>query len=94
MFVGPSGSGKSTLLRMIGGLERIGGGRLLIDNQVVNDVDAADRNLGMVLCLGSVTYIYGSAGKESVMAKAPAPELLNRSGNVRLAASRRTAICS
>ncbi|MGY4399344.1 ABC-type sugar transport system ATPase subunit [Bradyrhizobium sp. USDA 3315] len=48
VFVGPSGSGKSTLLRMIGGLERIGAGRLLIDNEVVNDVDAADRNLGMV----------------------------------------------
>ncbi|WP_445220054.1 ABC transporter ATP-binding protein [Bradyrhizobium sp. Pa8] len=48
VFVGPSGSGKSTLLRMIGGLERISGGRLLIDNEVVNDVDAADRNLGMV----------------------------------------------
>ncbi|MDE5445621.1 sn-glycerol-3-phosphate ABC transporter ATP-binding protein UgpC [Bradyrhizobium sp. CSA207] len=48
VFVGPSGSGKSTLLRMIGGLERISAGRLLIDNAVVNDVDAADRNLGMV----------------------------------------------
>jgi ABC-type sugar transport system ATPase subunit len=48
VFVGPSGSGKSTLLRMIGGLERISGGRLLIDNEVVNNVDAADRNLGMV----------------------------------------------
>ncbi|WP_018319391.1 ABC transporter ATP-binding protein [Bradyrhizobium sp. WSM2793] len=48
VFVGPSGSGKSTLLRMIAGLERISGGRLLIDNEVVNDVDAADRNLGMV----------------------------------------------
>ncbi|MGY3582631.1 ABC-type sugar transport system ATPase subunit [Bradyrhizobium sp. USDA 4341] len=49
VFVGPSGSGKSTLLRMIGGLKRIGGARLLIDNEVFNDVDAADRNLGMVL---------------------------------------------
>ncbi|OHV78942.1 ABC transporter ATP-binding protein [Mesorhizobium sp. ORS 3428] len=48
VFVGPSGSGKSTLLRMIGGLERISEGRLLIDNQVVNNIDAADRNLGMV----------------------------------------------
>ncbi|MET4607730.1 ABC-type sugar transport system ATPase subunit [Bradyrhizobium sp. JR4.1] len=47
VFVGPSGAGKSTLLRMIGGLERISGGRLLI-NELVNDVDAADRNLGMV----------------------------------------------
>ncbi|UXN57749.1 ABC transporter ATP-binding protein [Phyllobacterium zundukense] len=48
VFVGPSGSGKSTLLRMIGGLEKITGGKLLIDNKVVNQLDAADRNLGMV----------------------------------------------
>ncbi|WIW50576.1 sn-glycerol-3-phosphate ABC transporter ATP-binding protein UgpC (plasmid) [Bradyrhizobium sp. 62B] len=48
VFVGPSGSGKSTLLRMIGGLEPISGGRLFIDNVLVNDLDAADRNLGMV----------------------------------------------
>ncbi|WP_210188508.1 ABC transporter ATP-binding protein [Bradyrhizobium sp. Gha] len=48
VFVGPSGSGKSTLLRMIGGLEPISGGRLLIDNELVNDIDTADRNLGMV----------------------------------------------
>ncbi|WP_049731421.1 ABC transporter ATP-binding protein [Rhizobium ecuadorense] len=48
VFVGPSGSGKSTLLRMIGGLEKISGGTLKIDNKVVNSVDAADRNLGMV----------------------------------------------
>ncbi|MBZ9605544.1 ABC transporter ATP-binding protein [Phyllobacterium chamaecytisi] len=48
VFVGPSGSGKSTLLRMIGGLEKISGGTLKIDNRVVNLMDAADRNLGMV----------------------------------------------
>ncbi|WLR99652.1 ABC transporter ATP-binding protein [Shinella sumterensis] len=48
VFVGPSGSGKSTLLRMIGGLEHISGGTLKIDSRVVNRVDAADRNLGMV----------------------------------------------
>ena len=38
VFVGPSGCGKSTLLRMIAGLERITGGTLEIDGQVVNDV--------------------------------------------------------
>ncbi|TIU13677.1 MAG: ABC transporter ATP-binding protein, partial [Mesorhizobium sp.] len=48
VFVGPSGSGKSTLLRMIGGLEKISGGTLKIDNKVMNRIDAADRNLGMV----------------------------------------------
>ncbi|MER9216190.1 sn-glycerol-3-phosphate ABC transporter ATP-binding protein UgpC [Mesorhizobium sp. M0663] len=48
VFVGPSGSGKSTLLRMIGGLEKITSGTLRIDDKVVNKIDAADRNLGMV----------------------------------------------
>ncbi|RWE14283.1 MAG: sn-glycerol-3-phosphate ABC transporter ATP-binding protein UgpC [Mesorhizobium sp.] len=48
VFVGPSGSGKSTLLRMIGGLEKISGGTLKIDDKIVNRIDAADRNLGMV----------------------------------------------
>ena len=38
VFVGPSGCGKSTLLRMIAGLEKITGGTLEIDGQVVNDV--------------------------------------------------------
>ncbi|MVT70230.1 ATP-binding cassette domain-containing protein [Bradyrhizobium pachyrhizi] len=87
VFVGPSGSCKSTLLRMIGWAGADWRWRLLIDNEVVNDVDAADRNLGKVLRLSSVTNIYGSARKESVVTKAPAPELLNRSGNIRLAAS-------
>ena len=36
VFVGPSGCGKSTLLRMIAGLEKITGGTLEIDGQVVN----------------------------------------------------------
>ena len=30
VFVGPSGCGKSTLLRLIAGLERIDGGKLLL----------------------------------------------------------------
>ncbi len=37
VFVGPSGCGKSTLLRMIAGLEKISGGTLEIDGEVVND---------------------------------------------------------
>ncbi len=48
VFVGPSGCGKSTLLRMISGLEPISGGELKIDEEVVNDVAAADRGLAMV----------------------------------------------
>ena len=48
VFVGPSGCGKSTTLRMIAGLEEISGGELYIDDQLVNDVDAKDRDIAMV----------------------------------------------
>ncbi len=48
VFVGPSGCGKSTTLRMIAGLEEITGGELYIDGQLVNDVDAKDRDIAMV----------------------------------------------
>ncbi len=48
VFVGPSGCGKSTLLRMISGLEPISDGDVAIDNEVVNDIAAADRGLAMV----------------------------------------------
>jgi alpha-glucoside transport system ATP-binding protein len=48
VFVGPSGCGKSTLLRMIAGLEKITGGELRIDGQVVNDVPPSERGIAMV----------------------------------------------
>ena len=48
VFVGPSGCGKSTLLRMISGLEPISGGDIVIGDEVVNDIPAADRGLAMV----------------------------------------------
>jgi len=48
VFVGPSGCGKSTLLRMIAGLEKITGGTLEIDGQVVNDVPPSERGIAMV----------------------------------------------
>jgi len=48
VFVGPSGCGKSTLLRMIAGLEKITGGTLEIDGQLVNNVPPAQRGIAMV----------------------------------------------
>ena len=48
IFVGPSGCGKSTTLRMIAGLEDISKGNLKIDDKVVNDVEAKDRDIAMV----------------------------------------------
>src|SRR5438132_1371291 len=48
VLVGPSGCGKSTLLRMIAGLEDVTSGEIAIDNETVNDVDPADRDIAMV----------------------------------------------
>jgi len=48
VFVGPSGCGKSTTLRMIAGLEEISSGEIFIDDQLVNDVPAKNRDLAMV----------------------------------------------
>jgi multiple sugar transport system ATP-binding protein len=48
VLVGPSGCGKTTTLRMIAGLESVTGGRLLIDDRVVNDVAPKDRDIAMV----------------------------------------------
>ena len=48
VFVGPSGCGKSTLLRIIAGLEKVTGGEVLIDGDVVNTIPASERGLAMV----------------------------------------------
>ena len=48
VLVGPSGCGKSTTLRMIAGLEDISSGEIWINDRMVNDVPAKDRNIAMV----------------------------------------------
>ena len=48
VVVGPSGCGKSTFLRMIAGLESITHGDLLINNQRVNNLEPALRDIAMV----------------------------------------------
>ncbi|NIA68704.1 ABC transporter ATP-binding protein [Pelagibius litoralis] len=48
VFLGPSGCGKTTTMRMIAGLEDPTGGEVIIDGEVVNDVDARDRDVAMV----------------------------------------------
>ncbi|MGX2957579.1 ABC transporter ATP-binding protein [Ursidibacter arcticus] len=47
-LVGPSGCGKSTLLRMVAGLEDISSGEFYIDDRLVNDIEAKDRDIAMV----------------------------------------------
>ena len=47
-LLGPSGCGKSTTLRMIAGLEEASAGEIYIDNRLVNNVPAKDRDIAMV----------------------------------------------
>ena len=48
VLVGPSGCGKTTALRCLAGLEEISLGRILIGDNVVNDVPPKDRDIAMV----------------------------------------------
>jgi inositol-phosphate transport system ATP-binding protein len=47
-LLGPSGCGKSTSLLILAGIYLPSGGELLFDGHVVNDVEARDRNVGIV----------------------------------------------
>jgi multiple sugar transport system ATP-binding protein len=48
VLVGPSGCGKTTALRCLAGLEDISEGKILIGDQVVNDIAPKDRDIAMV----------------------------------------------
>jgi len=48
VLLGPSGCGKTSLLRMIAGLERINSGNAYIGDDLVNEVEAKDRDVAMV----------------------------------------------
>ena len=47
-LLGPSGCGKTTLLRMIAGFNSIEGGEIKFNDQVINEIPAYKRNIGMV----------------------------------------------
>ncbi|KJF70968.1 ABC transporter ATP-binding protein [Agrobacterium arsenijevicii] len=48
VVLGPSGCGKSTLMQMIAGLERVSGGKIIIGNREVQELEPKERGCAMV----------------------------------------------
>ncbi len=48
VVLGPSGCGKSTLMQMIAGLERVSGGKIVIGDREVQDLEPKERGCAMV----------------------------------------------
>lgn len=48
VLLGPSGCGKTTTMRMIAGLEQPSEGDVVMDGEIINDVDARERDVAMV----------------------------------------------
>jgi len=81
VIVGPSGCGKSTLLRMIAGLEAITAGDIAIDDEIINDIDPADRGCAMVFqnyALYPHMTVAENIGYPLKIARLPKPERARR----------------
>ena len=48
VFVGPSGCGKSTAMRCVAGLEEVTSGQIYIDDKLVNNLPAKDRDIAFI----------------------------------------------
>ena len=48
VLLGPTGAGKTTTLRLIAGLEKADAGELYLGDELINDVNPADRDIAMV----------------------------------------------
>src|SRR5512139_978590 len=81
VFVGPSGCGKTTTLRMIGGLETVTSGDILIDGKIVNKLAPRQRDIAMVFqnyALYPHYRVYDNIAYPLKLQKRPKPEIDQR----------------
>jgi multiple sugar transport system ATP-binding protein len=83
VLLGPTGAGKTTTLRVIAGLERPERGEVRFADQVVNDLQPADRDVAFVfqqysLYPGMSVYDNLAFPLRSPMRKTPEPEIRQR----------------
>ncbi len=81
VLVGPSGCGKTTALRCLAGLEDVTEGRIMIDNQIVNDVAPKDRDIAMVFqsyALYPHMSVFDNMAFGLKLRKTPKPEIKRR----------------
>lgn len=78
---GPGSCGKSTILRIIAGLEEASEGDIYIDDKLVNDVPAKDRDIDMVFqnyALYPHMSVYGNMAFGLKLKKLPKDEIKHR----------------
>ncbi len=81
ILVGPSGCGKSTALRMVAGLEEISDGKMIIGDQVVNNMTPKERDIAMVFqsyALYPHMTVADNMGFALKLAKVPKAEISKR----------------
>ncbi|MBA3788024.1 MAG: ABC transporter ATP-binding protein [Actinobacteria bacterium] len=80
-LLGPSGCGKTTLLRAIAGLQRLDGGRVLLDGRELTELPPHRRGIGLMFqehALFQHRDVAGNVGFGLRMAGLPEPELSRR----------------
>jgi len=80
-LLGPSGCGKTTTLNMIAGLEKVSGGEIRVDDQVINDWAPHERGMAMVFqnyALYPHMNVYGNIDFALRLARRPKDEIDRR----------------
>lgn len=85
VIVGPSGCGKSTLLRLIAGLEELSTGEIRLNDECINHVPPAKRDMAMVFqqyALYPHMNVFDNMAYGLKLRKLPKPEIVKKVSRV------------